>query len=119
MGSINDHIAINRVGFEMKTDRDFLEAMDLLERAATNLKNEFKRYDFNDYLETERDIKQVKAKAKVLHEMLERMIFNKISAMQLAHDALNFRRKFIKEIGENPHVKQQWEEIMTTLAIIN
>lgn len=101
----------------MLTDADFMKTLAELERAANNLKNEFKSYNFGDYIEKEYDMKNVKAKAKVLYDIVHRMTQNKIAMMGLAHDAINHRHQLIKQIGENPHVRENWEVIMMALMM--
>lgn len=103
----------------MMTDKDFINQLDSLERAAVNLRNEFRSYNFDDYIEKEYNIKNVKAKAKVLYDMFRRMTENKIAMMALAHEAVQHRRQLIKQIGENPHVRENWEVIMMALMMIS
>lgn len=101
----------------MMTDRQFMETLNELERAATNIRNEFKSYNFHDYIEKEYDSKALRAKAKVLYDMVGAMANNKIAMMALAHEAVNHRRQLIKQIGENPHVQENWEVIMMALMM--
>lgn len=103
----------------MITDDDFIKALEELERTANNLRNEFRAYNFRDYIEAEHDRKNLQAKARVFYDMIDHLVNNKIAMMELAQEAIKFRRQFIKQIGNNPHVKERWDEIMTTLAILS
>lgn len=103
----------------MMNDEEFIKAFEELQRSANSLKNEFRSYNFRDYIETEYDSKNLRAKARVFYDMIDRLVNDKIAMFDLATEAINFRRQFIKQIGENPHVKERWDEIMTTLAILN
>jgi len=101
------------------SDEDFIKTLNELERAANNIKNELRSYNFNDYIESDHSLKNVKAKAKVLYDMVGAMANNRIAMMGLAHDAIEHRRQLIKQIGENPHVKENWETIMMALMMLS
>lgn len=101
------------------SDEDFIKTLKELERAANNLRNDFNAYKFDDYIEQEYNMKNVKAKAKVLHDMFRKMTENKIAMMALAYEAVNHRRQLIDQIAKNPHVKENWETIMMALMMLS
>lgn len=103
----------------MLSDDDFIRLLNDLERAANNIRNDFNAYKFDEYIENEYVMKNVKAKAKVLHDMFRKMAENKIAMMALAHDAINHRRQLIDQIAKNPHVKENWETIMMALMMLS
>lgn len=100
-----------------KLDVDFLNQLHDLERAATNLKNEFRSYNFKDYIESERDMKNLKIKVGVLYKMMENMVENKIAMMGFAHQCIEFRRQMIKKIGEDQYVSDLWDTLMSAIAL--
>ncbi len=101
----------------MMSDAEFLAEMEKLERAATNLKNDFRRYNYKDYIDGERTVDGVKTKTKVLYQMMENMVENRIAMMELGHEAIKHRRQLIKQIGNNPHIKEHWDTIMMALML--
>lgn len=101
------------------TDKQFMNTLAELERAANNLRNDYNSYNFNDYIETEYNLKNVKAKAKVLHDMFRNMAENRIAMMALAYEAIQHRRQLINQISKNPHVKENWETIMMALMMLS
>lgn len=101
------------------TDKQFIHEIEELKRAATNLKNDFRRYNYKDYIEDERNISQLKIKVKVLYQMMENMVENRISMMALGAEAIKHRQALISQMQSNPHVKEHWDIIMSTLAILN
>lgn len=101
------------------SDEDFMKTLTELERAANNLRNDFNSYKFDEYIEQEHSMKNVKAKAKVLHDMFRKMAENKIAMMALAYEAVNHRRQLIDQIAKNPHVKENWETIMMALMMLS
>lgn len=103
----------------MMTDAQFTKEVDELKRAAINLKNDFRRYNYKDYIEDERDMKVLKAKVFTLYQMMENMVENRISMMALGADAIEHRRRLVQQMNTNPHVKEHWDIIMSTLAILN
>jgi hypothetical protein len=103
----------------MMNDNQFLHELDEIRRASTNLKNEFRKYNYKDYIENERDMKQLKAKVLTLYQMMENMVENRVATLSLASNAIEHRRRLITQMNSNPHVKEHWEIIMSTLAILN